>query len=51
MRADLDAWERRLASARVRYSPVAAANSIPRAAVLVFRDPAGIQLELFFSPP
>jgi glyoxylase I family protein len=29
---------------------VAAANSVPGAAVLVFRDPDNIQLELFFDP-
>jgi glyoxylase I family protein len=49
-RADLDAWAARLAAAGVRCSPVAVANSIPGAAVLVFRDPDSIQLELFFDP-
>jgi glyoxylase I family protein len=49
-RAGLDAWARRLAAAAVPHSPVAAANSIAGAAVLVFRDPDGIQLELFFDP-
>jgi len=32
-------------------SPIASANSIPGAAVLVFRDPDNIQLELFVDPP
>ena len=49
-RADLDAWAARLAAAGVTCSPVAAANSVPGAAVLVFRDPDNIQLELFFDP-
>jgi glyoxylase I family protein len=49
-RADLDAWAGRLAAAAVPCSPVAAANSVPGAAVLVFRDPDNIQLELFFDP-
>jgi glyoxylase I family protein len=49
-RADLDAWAVRLAAAAVTCSPVAAANSVPGAAVLVFRDPDNIQLELFFDP-
>jgi glyoxylase I family protein len=49
-RADLDAWAGRLAAAGVTHSPVALANSVPGAAVLVFRDPDNIQLELFFDP-
>jgi glyoxylase I family protein len=49
-RADLDAWAARLAAAGVTCSPVAPANSVPGAAVLVFRDPDNIQLELFFDP-
>jgi len=47
---ELDEWVQRLAAHRVTYSPVTSANSIPGAAVLVFRDPDGIQLELFFDP-
>jgi glyoxylase I family protein len=43
-------WQRSLARRGVRYTPVTAANSIPGAAVLVFRDPDNIQLELFFDP-
>ena len=49
-RAELDAWATRLAAADVVHSPVAPANSIPGAAVVVFRDPDNIQLELFFDP-
>lgn len=49
-RDDLDAWARRFARAGVTCSPVAPANSVPGAAVLVFRDPDNIQLELFFDP-
>ena len=46
-RAELDAWVARLADAAVVHSPVTTANSVPGAAVLVFRDPDNIQLELF----
>jgi catechol 2,3-dioxygenase-like lactoylglutathione lyase family enzyme len=50
-RQELDAWAARLTDAAVDCSPVTAANSIPGAAVLVFRDPDNIQLELFAEPP
>jgi glyoxylase I family protein len=49
-RAELDEWARRFVAAGVTFSPVAPANSIPGAAVIVFRDPDNIQLELFFDP-
>ena len=49
-RGQLAAWADRLAAAGVTHSPVAAANSIPGAVVLVFRDPDQIQLELFADP-
>ena len=49
-REELDAWTDRLAEHEVRCSPVAPSNTIPGAAVLVFRDPDNIQLELFFDP-
>jgi glyoxylase I family protein len=49
-RAELSDWERRFAAAGVTYTPAAPANSIPGAAVVVFRDPDNIQLELFFEP-
>jgi len=50
-RDQLDAWARRLADAAVVHAPVAPANSVPGAYVLVFRDPDNIQLELFTEPP
>jgi glyoxylase I family protein len=49
-RADLDAWVTRLDAARAGYSQIATASSIPGAAVVVFRDPDSIQLEIFFDP-
>ncbi|MCL9762999.1 VOC family protein [Frankia sp. AiPa1] len=49
-RDELDTWARRLTATGVTHSPVAAANSIPGAAVLVLRDPDNIQLELFADP-
>ena len=48
---ELQAWAARLTAAGVTHSPVTAANSIPGATVLVFRDPDNIQLELFAEPP
>jgi catechol 2,3-dioxygenase-like lactoylglutathione lyase family enzyme len=49
-RGELDEWARRLDAAGVVHSPVAPANSIAGAAVLVLRDPDNIQLELFHDP-
>jgi catechol 2,3-dioxygenase-like lactoylglutathione lyase family enzyme len=49
-RAALDAWAARLSAAGVVHSPITPANSIAGAAVLVFRDPDNIQLELFCEP-
>jgi glyoxylase I family protein len=49
-RGDLDVWAERLRAAGVTHSPVATANSISGAAVLVFRDPDNVQLEVFFDP-
>jgi len=49
-RAELEEWAERLAGAGVVHSPIADANTIPGATVLVFRDPDNIQLELFASP-
>jgi glyoxylase I family protein len=48
--AELREWQNRLAGHGVVFTPVAAANSIPGASVLVFRDPDNIQLELFYDP-
>lgn len=50
-RQELDTWVARLGKAKVAHSPVKAANSIPGATVVVFRDPDNIQLELFADPP
>jgi glyoxylase I family protein len=44
--AELQAWERRLRDASVDCSPIATANTLAGASVLVFRDPDNIQLEL-----
>ncbi len=49
-RAELEQWATLLAARAVTHSPIAPANSIPGAAVLVFRDPDNIQLELFADP-
>jgi len=49
-RSTLEAWARSFAQAGVVHSPIAAANSIPGAYVLVLRDPDKIQLELFCDP-
>jgi glyoxylase I family protein len=49
-RDDLDRWARRLEALGVPFSPIADSFSIPGAAVIVFRDPDNVQLELFFSP-
>jgi glyoxylase I family protein len=46
-RAELERWAARLMDHGVTHSPIAPANSIPGALVLVFRDPDNIQLELF----
>jgi len=43
---ELRAWQARLGDAGVVCSPIAQANTIPGATVLVFRDPDNIQLEL-----
>ena len=42
--ADLQAWERRLRDASVVCSPVATANTLAGASVLVFRDPDKLEL-------
>jgi glyoxylase I family protein len=49
-RQELQTWAQRLSDAGVVHSAIAEANSIPGAAVLVFRDPDNIQLELFVDP-
>jgi glyoxylase I family protein len=47
---ELERWAGRLAELGVGFSPIAASLSIPGAAVIVFRDPDNVQLELFTSP-
>jgi glyoxylase I family protein len=49
-RAALEEWAVGLAQAGVDCSPIADSFSIPGAAVIVFRDPDNIQLELFTDP-
>jgi glyoxylase I family protein len=49
-RAALERWCERLDRCGVTHSPIAAANSVPGAAVVVLRDPDNIQLELFADP-
>jgi glyoxylase I family protein len=46
-RRDLEHWAHQLQRLGVPFSPPAPALSIPGAAVIVFRDPDNIQLELF----
>jgi glyoxylase I family protein len=46
-RADLDLWVGHFEHLGVTYSPI---RDMPYASVLVFRDPDGIQLELFALP-
>jgi glyoxylase I family protein len=46
-RADLEAWQARLQELGVTYSPI---QDTPYGAILVFRDPDNIQLEMY-SPP
>jgi catechol 2,3-dioxygenase-like lactoylglutathione lyase family enzyme len=49
-RGALERWCERLEELGVDHSPVAEAESIADAAVVVFRDPDNIQLELFVDP-
>jgi len=46
-RRELERWAHRLDELGVAFSPIADSFSIPGAAVIVFRDPDNIQLELF----
>ena len=49
-RGELERWRDHLTQAGVAFSPIAESFSIPGAAVIVFRDPDNIQLELFADP-
>ncbi|AIJ26912.1 VOC family protein [Amycolatopsis methanolica] len=45
--AELKQWEQRLADYGVDYSPAKQSRTLPGSAVVVFRDPDGIQLEVW----
>jgi glyoxylase I family protein len=45
--AALKRWEQRLAEYGVSYTPATSSRTMPGAAVLVFYDPDGIQLEVW----
>ncbi|KAA9161036.1 glyoxalase [Amycolatopsis acidicola] len=47
---ELKEWEQRLADYGVTYSPAKASRTLPGSAVVVFRDPDGIQLEVWADP-
>ena len=47
-RADLDEWQRHLAALDVEHSPFADTDV---GSALVFRDPDGIQLEIWWNAP
>ncbi|MTD57667.1 VOC family protein [Amycolatopsis pithecellobii] len=47
---ELQEWERRLAEYGVTHSPAKASRTLPGSAVVVFRDPDGIQLEVWADP-
>lgn len=49
-RAELAAWERRLADYGVTYTPAAPSLTSPGCELVVFRDPDGIQLEVWADP-
>lgn len=44
---ELKEWEQRLAAYGVTHSPARASRTLPGATVVVFRDPDGIQLEVW----
>ncbi|WP_236790543.1 VOC family protein [Amycolatopsis sp. GM8] len=47
---ELKEWESRLAEYGVTHSPAKASRTLPGSAVVVFRDPDGIQLEVWADP-
>ncbi|WP_199429259.1 VOC family protein [Qaidamihabitans albus] len=49
-RDDLLAWQTRLAEYGVTYTPAAPSRTLPGSEVVVFRDPDGIQLEVWADP-
>lgn len=48
--AELKDWETRLAEYGVTYTPAKASRTLPGSEVVVFRDPDGIQLEVWADP-
>ncbi|TNC26068.1 VOC family protein [Amycolatopsis alkalitolerans] len=48
--AELKEWESRLVEYGVTHSPAKASRTLPGSAVVVFRDPDGIQLEVWADP-
>ncbi|MFD9892562.1 VOC family protein [Amycolatopsis sp. NPDC058986] len=48
--AELAEWEARLAEFGVQYTPAAPSRTLEGAMVIVFRDPDGIQLEVWADP-
>lgn len=49
-RAELLQWEQRLSDYGVTYTPAAPSRTMPGSEVVVFRDPDGIQLEVWLDP-
>ncbi|WP_216211600.1 VOC family protein [Amycolatopsis aidingensis] len=48
--AELRAWEDRLAEYGVSFEPGTPSRTVPGSEVVVFRDPDGIQLEIWAGP-
>jgi glyoxylase I family protein len=48
--ADLAHWEDRLAEYGVTFTPASTSRTLPGSKVVVFRDPDGIQLEIWADP-
>lgn len=47
---DLQKWERHLVEHGVTHTPAAPSRTMPGSLVVVFRDPDGIQLEVWANP-
>lgn len=47
---ELRRWEQRLADHGVTYTPAAPSRTLPGSSVVAFRDPDGIQLEVWSDP-
>ncbi|PXY34616.1 glyoxalase [Prauserella sp. PE36] len=48
--AELQRWEERLAEYGVTHTPATPSRTVPGSLVVVFRDPDGIQLEVWAEP-